>query len=191
MVAYRRWSTVRELAHPEAYVRRACANLAVSQFRRRMAEVRALRRTGTPQTVEQLGGPDDFWRLVRSLPRRQGQVVALHYVLTTWRRCGASSPKTLSSRWPAPGLDSPWRVLFTSADQLLRRLTDPINQGSSLSTETVNAVRAGDDVMVEQVSTVSRDGDTFVTIVCHIFSVEAGKITTIRTYRNDGGIPAG
>lgn len=80
MVAYRRWSTVRELAHPEAYVRRACANLAVSQFRRRMAEVRAFRRTGAAQPVEQLGGPGEFWQLVRSLPRRQGQVVALHYV---------------------------------------------------------------------------------------------------------------
>ena len=91
----------------------------------------------------------------------------------------------------SPWTDSPWRVVSTSADQLVRRLTDPINQGSSLSTETVNAVRAGDDVMVEQVSTISRGGDSFVSIVCHIFSVDAGKITTIRTYRNDNGIPAG
>jgi ketosteroid isomerase-like protein len=93
----------------------------------------------------------------------------------------------MASAWTG----SPWRVVSTTADQLLRRLTDPINQGSSLTTETVNAVRAGDDVMVEQVSTVSRDGDTFVSIVCHIFSVEAGKITSIRAYRNDSGIPAG
>jgi RNA polymerase sigma-70 factor (ECF subfamily) len=80
MVAYRRWSTIRELAHPEAYVRRVCANLAVSQFRRGLAEVRAFRRTGAPQVVEQAGSTEDFWRLVRSLPRRQGQVVALFYV---------------------------------------------------------------------------------------------------------------
>ena len=80
MIAYRRWLTIRELAHPEAYVRRACANLAVSQFRRHLAEARAFRRSGAPQTVEQLGGPDEFWHLVRSLPRRQAQVVALHYV---------------------------------------------------------------------------------------------------------------
>ena len=91
----------------------------------------------------------------------------------------------------SPWTDSPWRVVSTTADQVLRRLTDPINRGSSLTTETVNAVRAGDDVMVEQVSTISRDGDTFVSIICHIFSVEAGKITSIRAYRNDSGLPAG
>jgi RNA polymerase sigma-70 factor (ECF subfamily) len=81
MVAYRRWSTIQGLEHPEAYVRRACANLAVSQFRRRLAEARAFRRTAAPQTIEHVGGPGEFWQLVRSLPRRQGQVVALHYVL--------------------------------------------------------------------------------------------------------------
>lgn len=80
MVAYRRWSTIRELQHPEAYVRRTCANLAVSQFRRRLAEARAFRRSGAPQIVDQLGGTGEFWQLVRSLPRRQAQVVALHYV---------------------------------------------------------------------------------------------------------------
>lgn len=80
MVAYRRWSAIRELERPEAYVRRTCANLAVSQVRRRLAEARAFRRTAAPQTVEQVGGPGEFWQLVRSLPRRQGQVVALYYV---------------------------------------------------------------------------------------------------------------
>jgi RNA polymerase sigma-70 factor (ECF subfamily) len=80
MVAFRRWSEIRELAHPEAYVRRACANLAVSQVRRRLAEARAISRTSGRDTVVHTREHDDFWRLVRSLPRRQAQVVALHYV---------------------------------------------------------------------------------------------------------------
>ena len=80
LVAYRRWSQVRELDHPEAYLRRTCANMAVSQFRRRLAEVRAFGRS-RPQP-EALSDPDHeaFWDLVRGLPRRQAQVVALHYL---------------------------------------------------------------------------------------------------------------
>jgi RNA polymerase sigma-70 factor (ECF subfamily) len=80
LVAYRRWSEVRELERPEAWVRRTCANMAVSQFRRRLAEFRALGRHGLPP--EALSNPDHeaFWALVRGLPRRQSQVVALHYL---------------------------------------------------------------------------------------------------------------
>ncbi|HWM73121.1 MAG TPA: sigma factor, partial [Nocardioides sp.] len=40
LVAYRRWREVGALEHPEQWVRRTCANLAVSQFRRRMVELR-------------------------------------------------------------------------------------------------------------------------------------------------------
>jgi RNA polymerase sigma-70 factor (ECF subfamily) len=80
LVAFRRWSEIRELANPEAYVRRTCANLAVSQVRRRLAEVRAVGRATQRDAVVPAGEHDDFWGLVRSLPRRQAQVVALHYV---------------------------------------------------------------------------------------------------------------
>jgi len=80
LATYRRWADVRELDHPEAYVRRTCANMAVSAFRRRMAELRAVRRSRPGP--EPLSDPDHeaFWTLVRSLPRRQAQVVALHYL---------------------------------------------------------------------------------------------------------------
>src|SRR6188768_1105835 len=40
LVAYRRWREVIELERPDLWVRRTCANLAVSQFRRRMVELR-------------------------------------------------------------------------------------------------------------------------------------------------------
>lgn len=80
MVAFRRWTEIRELASPEAYVRRTCANLAVSQVRRRLAEVRAINRNPVRDARVPAQEHDDFWRLVRNLPQRQAQVVALYYV---------------------------------------------------------------------------------------------------------------
>ncbi len=67
----------------------------------------------------------------------------------------------------------------------------PINQGSVLTTENTNVVQAGKDVLVEQLSTITRDGRDYVSTVCHIFTVEDGRIKRLRTYRNDHGIPAG
>jgi RNA polymerase sigma-70 factor (ECF subfamily) len=83
MVAYRRWDDVSLYEHPEAWVRRVCSNLATSAFRRRQAEVRALVRIGSrrSEVVEATTSSEEFWALVRQLPRRQAEVVALHYVL--------------------------------------------------------------------------------------------------------------
>jgi RNA polymerase sigma factor (sigma-70 family) len=81
LVAYRRWRDISELDHPEAWVRRTTANMAVSQFRRKLAEIRALRRSRDIEPVGRLSEDDEsFWALVRTLPRRQAQVVALHYL---------------------------------------------------------------------------------------------------------------
>jgi limonene-1,2-epoxide hydrolase len=55
----------------------------------------------------------------------------------------------------------------------------------------VNLVQAGSDVLVEQLSTITRDEGTQVSMVCHIFTVEDGKIAAIRAYRNDDGLPSG
>jgi ketosteroid isomerase-like protein len=93
----------------------------------------------------------------------------------------------LASAWT----DSPWRIAYTSADQMLERLGAPINQGSVLTTDNTNVVQAGSDVLVEQLSTITRDGHDYVSTVCHIFTVEDGRIKRLRTYRNDHGIPAG
>lgn len=81
LVAMRRWPQVRDMEHPQAFVRRVCANLAVSSFRRRLAELRALNRAAAqpvPALTDDLH--EEFWRLVRALPRRQAQSVALHYL---------------------------------------------------------------------------------------------------------------
>jgi RNA polymerase sigma-70 factor (ECF subfamily) len=81
LVALRRWAYVSRLEHPEAWIRRTCANLAVSQFRRRLVEVRVVARLRS-RTAGSSPEPDvdEFWALVRRLPRRQAQVVALYYL---------------------------------------------------------------------------------------------------------------
>jgi RNA polymerase sigma factor (sigma-70 family) len=82
LVAYRRWREVAELERPDLWVRRTCANLAVSQFRRRMVEVRATARlAGRRQSpVELSDAAEEFWTAVRGLPQRQAQTAALRYV---------------------------------------------------------------------------------------------------------------
>jgi RNA polymerase sigma factor (sigma-70 family) len=82
LVAYRRWREVSQLVDPAMWVRRVCANLATSQLRRRGVEARALVRLGArPRPAVTLAEDDEaFWAAVRSLPRRQAQVVALFYL---------------------------------------------------------------------------------------------------------------
>jgi ketosteroid isomerase-like protein len=91
----------------------------------------------------------------------------------------------------SPWTDLPWRIAYTSADQMVDRLMAPINQGSTLTTENTNVVQAGKDVLVEQLSTINVDGLDHVSTVCHIFTVKDGRITQLRTYRNDQGLPTG
>lgn len=78
--AHRDWERVGHFDSPEGWVRRVATNLAMSRFRRLRAETKALRRIG-PTTLSTMS-PEatEFWAAVRKLPRRQAQVVALHYV---------------------------------------------------------------------------------------------------------------
>lgn len=83
LAAHRNWARVSAYDQPGAWVRRVVANLSVSAFRRRVVEAKALVQLGLGerQRLPELP-PDDaeFWEAVRSLPRRQSQVVALHYL---------------------------------------------------------------------------------------------------------------
>jgi len=81
LAAYRNWRRVSQLAAPQAWVRRTCANLAVSAFRRRISELKALVRFGRTVDHPDLS-PDDeaFWSAVRALPVRQAQAAALRYL---------------------------------------------------------------------------------------------------------------
>jgi RNA polymerase sigma-70 factor (ECF subfamily) len=83
LVVHRNWERVAGYEEPGAWVRRVVANLSVSAFRRRVAEAKALARSvsSKPPIVPDLSLDDlEFWRAVRSLPRRQAQVVALYYL---------------------------------------------------------------------------------------------------------------
>ena len=82
VAAFRRWDHVAALESPLGWVRRVVANKSVSLIRRRLAELRALTRIGSlaERRADAPESDADFWVLVRSLPRRQAQVIALHYV---------------------------------------------------------------------------------------------------------------
>lgn len=94
-------------------------------------------------------------------------------------------------RIASPWTDEPWRTVLTSADALVAQLRTPMNQGTRLTTENLNVVQVGDDVLVEQLSTITTDAGAHRSVVCHIFTVADGLIAGIRTYRNDAGLPAG
>ena len=81
LATYRRWEEVRDLQDPAQWTRRVCANLAVSSFRRRMAELRAVTRLAARPPGPEVDEPsEEFWDAVRDLPRRQAQCAALRYV---------------------------------------------------------------------------------------------------------------
>jgi RNA polymerase sigma-70 factor (ECF subfamily) len=83
LVAHRGWDRVGSYDDPGVWVRRVVANLSVSAIRRRVIEAKALARIGlgqTPALPELSAEGAEFWRAVRSLPRRQAQAIALRYL---------------------------------------------------------------------------------------------------------------
>jgi RNA polymerase sigma-70 factor (ECF subfamily) len=82
--AYRDWDHIRERDDPAAWVRRMVVNRAVSAYRRRLSETKAVARLAIRRDVavwpEPNANRDQLWGEVRRLPRRQAQVVALTYV---------------------------------------------------------------------------------------------------------------
>lgn len=82
LAAYRRWDEVSRMDAPHAWVRRVCANLAVSVVRRRMVEARGLLKLRRRRSEVTTLHDDDatFFTEVRRLPRRQAQCIVLTYV---------------------------------------------------------------------------------------------------------------
>ncbi len=81
--AHRRWATISAYDDPGAWVRKVAVNKARSWGRRRSAEARAYAKHVGRQRQLPAELPDsaaDFWAAVRSLPDRQAQIVALHYL---------------------------------------------------------------------------------------------------------------
>jgi ketosteroid isomerase-like protein len=94
-------------------------------------------------------------------------------------------------RQASPWADDPWQIIHRDSESVINRLQAPSNAGTVLQTETVNAVAAGDEVLVEQVSTITASARVYVSSVCFLFSVTDGRITGGRLYRNDAGLPTG
>jgi RNA polymerase sigma-70 factor, ECF subfamily len=83
MVAHAQWERVSVMDRPDAWVRRVASNMAVSHYRRRVAELKAVTRLAghRERVIEPLDPPDEqFWKAVRSLPRNQAAAVTLHYL---------------------------------------------------------------------------------------------------------------
>ncbi len=83
LTAHRQWDQVGRYESPAGWIRTVAVNLARSRFRRLGAETRALGRWfgQQPTAFPELQPEHElFWRHVRALPRRQAEVVALHYL---------------------------------------------------------------------------------------------------------------
>ena len=83
--AWRHWDRVGGYDRPGGWARRVVANQAIDRGRRRDREHRALQRLdgmpgGEVADIELESTDAGFWAAVRTLPARQAQVVALHYL---------------------------------------------------------------------------------------------------------------
>ena len=85
LTAYRKWHDVATMASPVGWVRRVCMHKAVSTLRRTSIERRLLRRTAfahtTAAAADEVAAAEYFWSLVRRLPARQAEAVALRFAV--------------------------------------------------------------------------------------------------------------
>jgi RNA polymerase sigma-70 factor (ECF subfamily) len=80
--ALRKWPTVSQYDRPGDWVKRVAVNRAISRFRRRTTEERALRRIAHERDPlsRDHRRDDPLWTAVRALPRRQAQVISLMFI---------------------------------------------------------------------------------------------------------------
>jgi len=79
--AHRNWEKVSRYDKPGAWVRRVLVNRSTSRFRRLASETKAtLRLRAEPERALEPSDPNiEVWKAVAALPKRQSQVIALHY----------------------------------------------------------------------------------------------------------------
>lgn len=82
LAAHRNWTKVSRYEDPAGWVRRVVVNRCVSTARRRATEVRLLARLKREPRppVEVTPRTDELWAMVRELPKRQAQVLALMFL---------------------------------------------------------------------------------------------------------------
>lgn len=82
LAAHRRWGTISAYEEPAAWIRRVVTNRCISSSRQRVTELRLLARLGRERVagIADRSGDEELWSLVRRLPRRQAQVVALSFL---------------------------------------------------------------------------------------------------------------
>ena len=82
LAAHKEWDRVAFYDKPEAWVRRVVSNLSVSFARTKAREAGALARLKPRGSYLPRMPEEDahFWKAVRGLPKRQAQVIALHYL---------------------------------------------------------------------------------------------------------------
>lgn len=82
LAAHRRWDTVSSYDDQAGWVRRVVTNRCVSLARRRGTEARLLARLGRERSSHPSADArsEELWVLVRALPRRQAQVLALAFL---------------------------------------------------------------------------------------------------------------
>lgn len=84
IAAQRRWSKLQSFDRPDLWVRRVVANRSVSRWRRLVSDERRIHKLAQLRQPEgdAAAHHDDvgIWRLVRQLPPRQAQVIALTYL---------------------------------------------------------------------------------------------------------------
>jgi ketosteroid isomerase-like protein len=104
-----------------------------------------------------------------------------------WQRVAELLTDEVLWRLAGDGTGELWRGRRGHAS-VLAALRDFRNSWSRLQTKTVNAFADGDQVLVEQVSTVvDEDGAQHVKPVAFVFLVADGRVARISTYRNDSG----
>ena len=103
-----------------------------------------------------------------------------------WRRVSELLAEDVVWQFAGNGTGELWRARRGRAE-VLAALQVAQNTWSRLQTKTVNAFTDGDQVLVEQESTVlGEDGTQWVKPVAFVFVVADGRVAN-STHRNDGG----
>lgn len=89
----------------------------------------------------------------------------------------------------SPWTDDPFTVAHRGADAVIARLRESVNSGSRLKTENRAVLADGDHVFVEQISTATTDDGVRRSAVGFLFTLKDGRITSVKTFRNNANVP--